>query len=97
MVRQCHVRVTELLEEIRPDAVPLVDGFGISDEALDKSSTLGRYDGNVYEAIYAEAKKSPLNQASKMVGWDKFAKVIDLDILREGMRTQRTGLDAAKL
>eukprot|EP01045_Picozoa_sp_COSAG04_P045580 COSAG04_NODE_16053_length_511_cov_0.995146_1_plen_87_part_10 len=24
-------------------------------------STLGRYDGNVYEAIYDEARKSPLN------------------------------------
>lgn len=88
LLRQCHARVKRLLAELRPDAVALVDGFGYSDEEL--RSTLGRYDGNVYEAIYEAAKLSPLNQSPKMVGWDKFGPVLDLEILREGMRTQRS-------
>jgi len=91
LVAHARARVAVLLVDIRPDAVALVDGFGISDEQLNKSSTLGRYDGNVYEAIYAEARRCPLNQNSKMVGWEKFEPVLDLNILREGMRIQRQG------
>ncbi|XP_053611166.1 probable peroxisomal acyl-coenzyme A oxidase 1 isoform X1 [Plodia interpunctella] len=52
-------RYEELLALIRPNAVGLVDGFGITDETLD--STLGSYDGRVYERLMAEALKSPLN------------------------------------
>jgi len=86
-------RIHALLDEIRPDCIGLVDALGHSDKAL-KNSTLGRYDGNVYEAIYDRAKLSPLNKAgSKMVGWDHFAKVLDLDFIREGMKTQRTQAD----
>merc|ERR1712146_167726 len=89
-------RINQLLEAIRPDAVGLTDGFGITDWNL--KSTLGRYDGNVYEAIYEEAKLSPLNDSPKMVGWDKFAEVLDIDFIREGMKEQRQGLSiAAKL
>ena len=59
-------------------------------------STLGRYDGNVYEAIYEEALKSPLNQSPKMVGWESLSKVLDLDFIREGIG-QRAGVgDAAQ-
>lgn len=50
----------ELLALIRPNAVGLVDGFDIRDEIL--SSTLGAYDGNVYERLFEEAQKSPLNK-----------------------------------
>ena len=50
-----------LLDAIRPDVVGLVDALGFDDEVL--NSTIGRYDGNVYEAIYEEAKRSPLNQS----------------------------------
>merc|ERR1712066_187566 len=46
--------LNELLTELRPDATALVDGFGLTDSQL--RSTLGRADGNVYEAIYEEAK-----------------------------------------
>lgn len=49
----------ELLAAIRPNAVGIVDGFDISDEIL--SSALGAYDGNVYERLFEEASKSPLN------------------------------------
>ncbi|XP_045482305.1 probable peroxisomal acyl-coenzyme A oxidase 1 [Harmonia axyridis] len=49
----------ELLAAIRPNAVGIVDGFDISDEIL--SSALGAYDGNVYDRLFEEASKSPLN------------------------------------
>lgn len=49
----------ELLALIRPNAIGLVDSFDIRDEIL--SSTLGAYDGNVYERLFEEAQKSPLN------------------------------------
>ncbi|XP_017768288.1 PREDICTED: probable peroxisomal acyl-coenzyme A oxidase 1 [Nicrophorus vespilloides] len=49
----------ELLAAIRPNAVGIVDSFDIRDEIL--MSTLGSYDGNVYERLFEEASKSPLN------------------------------------
>jgi len=85
-------RINQLLEQIRPDAVALTDGFGMADSHL--KSSIGRYDGNVYEAVYAEARRSPLNQSPKMQGWDRFAEVLDLDFLREGMAEQRQGMIA---
>jgi hypothetical protein len=36
----------------------------------------------VYEAIYEEARKSPLN-GKHMVGWDKFSEVLDLDFIKD--------------
>lgn len=55
-------RLEDLLEAIRPNAVGLVDAFDIRDEIL--GSALGAWDGNVYERLFAEAMKSPLNQES---------------------------------
>lgn len=54
-----QVWLEELLAFIRPNAVGLVDSFDIRDEIL--SSALGVYDGNVYEKLFEEALKSPLN------------------------------------
>lgn len=82
-------RINTLLTEIRPDAVPLVDAFGNSNAQL--GSTLGRYDGDVYEAIYEEAKKSPLNQSAVMIGWEDLSPNLDLDFLKEGKKTQHAG------
>merc|ERR1712072_919133 len=82
-------RINQLLDEIRPDCVGLSDGFAHSDHNL--KSTLGRFDGNVYEAIYEEAGRSPLNRSEKMVGWEHIGRVVDKDFLREGMKTQRAG------
>jgi len=76
-------RIHVLLDRIRPDAVGLVDALGFDDEQL--KSTLGRYDGNVYEAIYEEAKVSPLNRTPKMVGWEALSKVLDLDFIKGGI------------
>ncbi|KAL4084612.1 hypothetical protein QTP88_027543 [Uroleucon formosanum] len=50
----------DCLRRIRPNAVGLVDSFDIQDKILD--STLGCYDGNVYERLLSEADKSPLNK-----------------------------------
>ncbi|XP_028031482.1 probable peroxisomal acyl-coenzyme A oxidase 1 [Bombyx mandarina] len=58
-VMQLQQRYEELLAVIRPNAVGLVDGFDIRDEIL--NSTLGAYDGRVYERLMEEALKSPLN------------------------------------
>ena len=43
----------------RPEAVALVDAFDYSDFVL--NSPLGRYDGNVYEALFKYAQKAALN------------------------------------
>merc|ERR1719401_873050 len=84
LMDQIHV----LLDKIRPDAVGLVDALGFDDEQL--KSTIGRYDGNVYEAIYEEAKLSPLNQSPKMVGWEELSRALDLDFIKRGIG-QRAG------
>lgn len=52
--------VMKLLEEIRPHAVRLVDTWKIPDYQLD--SSLGRYDGKVYEDMFKRASEdNPLN------------------------------------
>lgn len=61
-IDQLQSWLEELLAVIRPNAVGLVDSFDIRDEVL--GSTLGAYDGNVYERLFEEASKSPLNRES---------------------------------
>ena len=39
----------------------------------------------IAQAIYEEAKLSPLNQSPKMVGWEALSKVMDLDFLKAGI------------
>ena len=52
--------VMTLLEEIRPHAVRLVDAWDFPDWQLD--SSLGRYDGKVYEDLFHRASElNPLN------------------------------------
>lgn len=48
------------MKTFKINAIGVVDGFDIPDTVL--GSTLGAYDGNVYERLLAAAKKSPLNQ-----------------------------------
>lgn len=53
--------VMKLLEEIRPHAIRLVDSWDFPDYQLD--SSLGRYDGKVYEDMfYRAAELNPLNR-----------------------------------
>ncbi|KAI5478316.1 acyl-CoA oxidase [Pseudohyphozyma bogoriensis] len=53
-------QVRALLAELRPQAVPLVDAWGIPDFQL--GSVLGRYDGDVYPNLMKFAQGEPLNQ-----------------------------------
>lgn len=53
--------VMQLLKEIRPHAVRLVDSWGFDDWVLD--SSLGRADGKVYEDMFHRASElNPLNK-----------------------------------
>ncbi|GAA6010966.1 hypothetical protein JCM10207_004017 [Rhodosporidiobolus poonsookiae] len=61
-------RLQALLAEIRPQAVPLVDSFGIPDYLL--NSALGRSDGNAYESLVKFAQHEPLNQVRFNVNVD---------------------------
>ncbi|KAJ8264118.1 hypothetical protein GJAV_G00145380 [Gymnothorax javanicus] len=69
---QTSQRVKELLSQLRPDAVALVDAFDYRDELL--KSALGRYDGNVYEHMFDWAKKSPLNRTEVHESYHKYLK-----------------------
>jgi acyl-CoA oxidase len=62
---QVSQRLKELLAQLRPNAVALVDAFDYSDEML--NSVLGRYDGNVYEHMFEWARRSPLNKTEVRV------------------------------
>lgn len=48
------------LKKLRYNALGICDGFDYPDKIL--ASTLGTYDGNVYENLIEAAKQSPLNQ-----------------------------------
>lgn len=61
-----------LLNALRPNAVGIVDSFDICDEILD--SPLGAYDGNVYQRLFDEANKSPLNDEPVNESFHKYLK-----------------------
>jgi len=79
------------LAEIRPNAVALVDSFDITDNVL--NSVLGRFDGNVYEALYQSAKKSPLNQTDPFDGYKEYLQPhLDLEFLKRGNKSPNSKL-----
>ena len=59
-VDEMMTRRAQLLKMLRPNAVTLVDAYDYPDRLL--NSCLGRYDGQVYDALYDYAKNSPLNK-----------------------------------
>ncbi|XP_048345795.1 peroxisomal acyl-coenzyme A oxidase 2-like [Sphaerodactylus townsendi] len=61
----------DLLDLIRPDAVPLVDAFDFSDANL--NSAIGCYDGHAYERLFEWAKKSPTNNQDNQT-FEKYLK-----------------------
>lgn len=65
-------QLRHLYSLVRPNAVALVDAFDYTDHLL--SSTLGRYDGNVYEALYEEAMKEPLNDSDVPDGYWEYIR-----------------------
>lgn len=73
-VQFVHDRIKVLLRELRPDAVALVDGFDLDDYAL--NSALGRYDGDVYKALFDMAQQEPLNKTQVTPGYTEFIRPI---------------------
>ncbi|KAJ9577671.1 hypothetical protein L9F63_005751 [Diploptera punctata] len=67
-----QVWMENLLEALRPNAVGIVDGFDFHDRVL--SSALGAYDGRVYERLFEEASKSPLNKETVNQSFHKYLK-----------------------
>jgi len=67
-------RTKQLLEEIRPLAVPLVDAWNIPDFVL--NSCLGRFDGRYIEALYESTKFEPLNQSDVSDGYHQHLQYI---------------------
>jgi acyl-CoA oxidase len=69
--------VLYMLNVIRPSAVALVDACDFSDFQL--KFALGRYDGDVYLAIMAAARKDPLNQTEPGPGYQEHLKRLIVD------------------
>jgi acyl-CoA oxidase len=81
--RMIRTAVARLMEQIRPDCIALTDAFDIDDNIL--KSTIGRYDGNVYEALYDAAQQSTLNQQEVFEGYEQYLKPhLNMDVLRRG-------------
>eukprot|EP01118_Nematostelium_gracile_P012697 TRINITY_DN4676_c0_g1_i1.p1 TRINITY_DN4676_c0_g1~~TRINITY_DN4676_c0_g1_i1.p1 ORF type:complete len:1338 (-),score=335.21 TRINITY_DN4676_c0_g1_i1:47-4060(-) len=73
----------DTMEKIRPNAIAFTDAFDFSDRVL--GSTIGGYEGNVYEALYSEALESPLNQTDPFDGYQDYLRPhLDLEFLKVG-------------
>jgi acyl-CoA oxidase len=60
--------IVDLMTELRPHAVKLVDAWSIPDWLL--NSALGRYDGKVYEELFDMAhRRNPLNEVTFNPDW----------------------------
>ncbi|XP_050483384.1 probable peroxisomal acyl-coenzyme A oxidase 1 isoform X4 [Bombus huntii] len=71
-VEALHSRLEYLLTTIRRNAVGIVDGFDFDDHIL--CSALGAYDGNVYERLFQDAMKNPLNRETVNISFEKYLK-----------------------
>ena len=68
-VERAKETILELLAQVRPHAVPLIDSWNLPDWLL--NSSLGRHDGKVYEDMFRQASElNPLNES--VVGADSF-------------------------
>ncbi|KAK9144548.1 hypothetical protein Sjap_004451 [Stephania japonica] len=65
-------QLRHLYDQVRPNAVALVDAFNYTDHYL--GSVLGRYDGNVYPKLYEEAWKDPLNDSDVPDGYNEYLR-----------------------
>ena len=80
LIRECTYNI---MKELRPDSVPLVDAFDIPDSVL--RSAIGKYDGNVYEALFDSAQKSILNQIDPFVGYEEYLRPhTNKELLKKG-------------
>jgi len=70
--------------------VALTDAFEFPDNTL--NSALGKHDGNVYPALLAAAKASPLNKTDPFPGYHEFLRPqLDVDFIAEMKKKQRQG------
>lgn len=84
-------QVIDLLEQVRPEAVSLVDAFALPDYFL--HSALGRYDGKVYESMTEMAEREPLNHSLVVDGYDECIK----PLVVKGNKKLEGSSQAAKL
>ena len=88
--RLINETISTLLSEIRPDAVSLVDCFDHQDAVL--KSTIGKYDGNVYEALFDAAQKSTLNRTDPFDGYEQYLKPhLNIELLKQGNKAHTNG------
>jgi len=81
--RFIKITINEMLSEIRPDCIALCDGFDYPDNIL--KSTIGKYDGNVYESLFDAAQNSVLNRQEVFKGYAEVLKPhLDLNLLSHG-------------
>jgi acyl-CoA oxidase len=67
-LKQATPQIQLLMKEVRPHAVRLVDAWSIPDYLLE--SSLGRYDGDVYNDLFRKAhKENPLNLLTFNPDW----------------------------
>jgi len=55
--------IQRLLEQLRPDAVALVDAFDFDDVLELHQTAVGAYDGDVYQRLWDWSEKDPANNA----------------------------------
>ena len=56
---QLRTRLYSLYDQLRPDALSIVDAFEMHDRYL--NSAIGSYDGRAYENLFTWASRSALN------------------------------------
>jgi acyl-CoA oxidase len=71
-IEKLQDRLEANLKRFKVNAIGIVDGFDFPDSVL--GSTLGAFDGNVYERLLSEAKKSPLNQEDVNKSFELYLK-----------------------
>lgn len=83
--------IQRLMNEVRPHAVRLVDAWSVPDYLLE--SALGRYDGDVYNALFRRAhQENPLNLQTFNPDW-KSEEIV----MGEGESTARKRIEAIAL
>jgi acyl-CoA oxidase len=84
-------QIQELMSEIRPHAVRLVDAWSIPDYLL--ASSLGRYDGDVYNDLFRKAHwENPLNLQTFNSDWRS-----EEIVMGEGEEAARKRIEALAL
>lgn len=64
----------QLLLQVRPNAVALVDAFNFTDRTL--NSAIGNYNGGAYENLLSASRRERLNQTTVSTGYEHFIKPV---------------------